>query len=434
MTSGEPAGLGGDAAPPVRHRPSVEVRGGVLSAFRHRNFALFWTGALLSNTGSWMQNLAVPFVVYELTGSAGWVLLAGFLQFLPVVFVGPIGGAIADRHPRRSVLLVTQSAQAIVAVALGAVWASGYGSLGTVIGLVMVGGVIGGLNIPSWQAFVSELVPREDLLNAVTLNSMQFNAARFLGPLAGGIVLGTVGVTAAFVLNAVSFLAVIGALGLVRLQPVPRVPRPPGSVGSEFVAALRETGRYPGILACFIAVVALGALGGPVSQQLVVFAREVFHVGDVAYGLLGAALGFGSILGAPIIGRAGSRVTRSRLLLVAMSVYGGSLIAFGLAPVYAVGFLALLAAGAGYLAIASTLNTTIQLQVEEAIRGRVLAIYIMFLTAALPVGSLLQGLAVAVAGPRLTVASAGAVFLAVTVWLSAGSGLLAHLDDSGPIT
>ncbi|MCX7619593.1 MAG: MFS transporter [Acidimicrobiales bacterium] len=405
---------------------------GVLSAFRHRNFALFWLGALLSNAGSWMQNLAVPFVVYQLTASAAWVLFAGFLQFLPVVFVGPLGGSIADRHPRRTVLLVTQLAQALVAATLAIVWASGRGSLPVVIGLVMMGGVIGGLNIPSWQAFVSELVPRDDLLNAVTLNSMQFNAARFLGPLAGGLVLGTIGVTAAFALNAVSFLAVISALLLIRANPAPRVQPAGRSLWADFVTAIRATRRYPGILACFVAVVALGGLGGPVSQQLVVFAREVFGVGDFAYGLLGAALGFGSILGAPIIGRAGGRIARSRLLFVAMVAYGGALVTFGAAPVYAVAFGALLVGGAGYLAIASTLNTTIQLQVEEAIRGRVLAIYIMFLTAALPLGLLLQGLAVSVIGPRATVVGAGLVFFAVTGWLKTGSGLMSHLDDDGP--
>jgi MFS family permease len=210
--------------------------------------------------------------------------------------------------------------------------------------------------------------------------------------------------------------------------------RPDGSsVWADFLTAIRATRRYPGILACFVAVVALGALGGPLSQQLVVFAREVFGVDDLAYGLLGAALGFGSILGAPIVGRAGGRVARSRLLLAAMVIYGSALVAFGAAPVYSIAIVALLVGGASYLAIASTLNTTIQYQVEEAIRGRVLAIYIMFLTAALPLGLLLQGVIVQVAGPRVTVVGAGLTFLAVTAWLSAGSGLAAHLDDDGPV-
>jgi predicted MFS family arabinose efflux permease len=404
-----------------------------LTAFRYRNFTLFWTGALLSNSGSWIQNITIPFVVFNLTGSAAWVGVAGFLQFLPVVLMGPLGGSIADRFHRRTVLLVTQAGQATVALALWLVWTAGVRNLVVIIGLVAVSGVIAGINIPSWQAFVSELVPRDVLLNAVTLNSTQFNAARAFGPAIGGLVLG-IGVSWAFLLNAVSFLAVIAALLAI---DVPRLDKRSGSDGAGVLRAFAGTFRYvrgfPGIIACFVIVAALGALGSPVFQLLVVFAEDVFEVGGVAYGLLGAALGVGSVVAAPLIAGPGSGLRRSLLATSGFVVYGLAIVGFGLAPVYIVGMVALVAAGGAYLAIASTLNTTIQLQVDETMRGKVIALYIMLLTSALPLGTLAQGVLVDVIGPRTTVAGAGALFLVVCLWLRLGTSLVGHMDDDGAV-
>ncbi|WP_208027345.1 MFS transporter [Rhabdothermincola sediminis] len=400
-----------------------------LAAFRYRNYTLFWVGALLSNSGSWIQNVTVPYVVFHLTGSAFWVGFAGFVQFLPVVVVGPIGGSIADRFHRRSVLLVTQSAQAAAAAVLAAVWAAGVRQVWVIVGLVALNGLIGGINIPSWQAFVSELVPREALLNAVTLNSTQFNAARAFGPALGGLVLGTAGPGWAFLANAASFLAVIGALLAIDV-PRPGRERVGGAgVRREFARTLRYVRGCPGILACLVIVSALGALGSPVFQLLVVFADDVFGVGGVAYGLLAASLGVGSVLAAPLVAGPGSGIARSVLVTAAVVVYGTAITAFALAPVYLLGLLALLVAGGGYLALASTLNTTIQVQVDEDMRGKVLALYIMLLTASLPVGALVQGSLAHLVGPRLTVAAAGIAFLLICGWLRAGTGWVARMDD-----
>jgi len=408
-----------------------------LVAFRHRNFRLFWIGALLSNSGTWMQAIAVPYVVFQITRSAGMVGLAAFLQMLPIVLFGPLGGYLADHFPRRNVLLVTQAASAVEAFVLWGVWRTGGDSLTALLVVVFVGGVITGLNIPSWQAFISELVPREVLLNAVTLNSTQFNAARALGPAFGGLVLGIWGASACFLINALSYVAVLVALSLIRL-PITRGRLAAGGgsrrrVMGDFVDAARATKAYPGIRACFYAVIALGALGGPLSSLLAVFADKVFAVDPGLYGLLGAALGAGSIIAAPFIAGPGSGMLRSRLLLVAMFGYGIALVAFAATSSYAFALVALMVSSAGYLGIASTLNTTIQLQVPEAIRGKVLALYVMLLTLAMPVGSLVQGATAEWFGAQLTVVVAGVAFLAVTVWLWRLSGLMPHLDDEGAL-
>jgi predicted MFS family arabinose efflux permease len=399
-------------------------------AFRYRNFRLFWIGALLSSTGTWVQWVTVPFVVFELTGSAAWVGFTGFVQFLPAVVVGPLAGSIADRFHRRTVLLVTQSLMAVNALVLWLIWTAGVRSVAAIVAVVAVGGVLGGLNIPSWQAFVSELVPREVLLNAVTLNSTQFNAARAFGPALGGVVLAAFGPGAAFLVNALSFVAVIVALLMIR---VPRLARSTDRRGvlAQFVEALGYVRGRHGIAACFFVVLALGALGGPLFQLLAVFAERVFEVGDVAYGLLGAALGIGAVLAAPLIAGPGSGLARSRLTIGSTVVYGGAIVAFALAPAYALAFAALVVCGGAYLAIASTLNTTIQLQVDEAMRGKVLAAYIMCLTLAMPIGVLVQGALAEAIGARATVAGAGTLFVAVTAYLALGTDYVAAMDGEG---
>lgn len=423
---------------PAGRVPAPAAKPGVrdaVVAFRYRNFALFWSGALLSSTGNWVQAITVPFVIYQLTESAAWLGFAAVMQFGPFVVTGPVGGALADRYDRRTILLITQSGQALAAFALWGAWSAGVRSPLAIMGIVCVNGLVAGLTIPAWQAFVSELVPREHLLNAVTLNSAQFNAARLFGPALGGLVLGAFGVGWAFLVNGVSFVAVIGALLLIT---VPRLAKPAPSERSGIIAGFFESMRYsarrPGIWVCMIVVFALGGLGSPMNQLFTVFADEVYGVGDVAYGFLGAAAGLGAVLGTPLIVGPGARLSRSRLTGIAMLVYGAAVVAFGLAPVYLLGVLALFVTGAGYLAIASTLNTTVQLQVDEAMRGKVLALYVMCLTFALPLGGLLQGLFAQVVGPQVAVVVFGAGFLAVWAWLRFGGGdhLLA-MDADPPI-
>lgn len=396
-------------------------------AFHHRNFALFWTGAVLSNTGSWVQNVTVPFVVFKLTGSAGWLGVAGFAQLFPAWLMGPAGGVVADRFPRRTVLLVTQTAMALLALLEAVVWAAGVRNAVVIVAIVAVSGVVAGLNIPSWQAFVSELVPREDLLNAVTLNSAQFNASRAFGPAIGGLVLATLGVTWAFLINAVSFIAVLVALALIRVPVIVARQSGPPRIFAEFANTVRYTRTKPGIVTCIIVVIALGLFGSPVFTLLVVFADDVYGVGRGLYGLLGAALGLGAIIGTPVVAGWGSGLLRSRLISGALVVYGAALMGFALSPSYWWGVAALLVAGAGYLAVASTLNTTLQLLVDEHMRGKVIALYLMGLTFTVPVGNLIQGWMTEAIGPRITVLIGGAAFLAVTAWL-AGARRLQLMD------
>ena len=395
-------------------KPGLREAGAALA---EPEFRRFWFGALVSNSGSWMQNVSVPFVLYQLTESAAWVGFASFAQFLPAVIFGPLGGSLADRFPRRTVLLVAQSAMAVVSIAMWALWASGAAEAWSITALVAVLGAVAGISIGSWQAFVSELVPRRLLLNAVTLNSAQFNGARAFGPALGGVVLATLGPSGAFALNALSYLAVLGALASIRSRPA--AIQDGAAERSSVLGETRETIAYirqvPGIAACVLVVAAVGFFGSPVFPLLVVFAKEVFEVSDSLYGVLGASLGIGGIVATPFIAGRGSGMRRSRLGSLGLGLYAVSLIAFALAPVFAVAVVALVAAGGAYLAVSSTLNTTIQVQVEERRRGKVLALYVMGLTSSYPLGSLVQGAVADRIGVRAVTACAG-VALGL-VWL-----------------
>jgi predicted MFS family arabinose efflux permease len=297
-----------------------------------------------------------------------------------------------------------------------------------IVALTALSGLIAGLYIGSWQAFVSELVPRDVLHNAVTLNSAQFSAARAFGPAVGGILLAWLGPSAAFFINALSFVAVIVALAAIRVDPVEETVTDRPHLLAELADTVRYVRRAPGITACMVVVLTLGFFGSPVFQFIVVFAEDVFEVGARAFGLLSASLGIGAILGTPFVAGRGARMPRHLLTGAAMVAYGSALLVFAFAPVYGVAVVGLLGAGAGYLAIASTLNTTIQLQVDERVRGKVLALYVMALTVSVPLGSLLQGWAAEAIGPRITVAVSGGAFLLVAFALRAKGSLL-HMDD-----
>lgn len=419
-----PLGVAAGAAPV----PDRGLRRAV-SAFRHRNFAVFWTGALLSNIGTWMQALTIPFVLYDLTGSASVVGIGGFLQFFPIVLMGPIAGSVADRFPRRQVLLLTQSAAAVGAAALWITWELGVRSPAAIIALVALNSVVVGVNIPSWQAFISELVPRAELLNAVTLNSAQFNASRAVGPAIGGLVLGAWGPGAAFLLNAVSFVAVIVALRLVRVPALERA-RPDRRVLGQFAEGLAAVRRDPAILVCIVLVVLVALLGMPVLQLMAVFAEDVFRISEGSYGVLAGMLGFGSVLATPLVAGWGSSIPRGRLVGAALVVYGGALAAFAQSPSYGVALVFAAVAGAGFLTIVSSLNTTVQLLVTETLRGRVTAIYVMSFTGAYPVGALVQGWLTDRWGAPATVTGAGLLIAATAVVLLCSGEILSRIDRS----
>lgn len=402
-----------------------------MKAFHYRDFRIFWIGALVSNTGTWVLNLTLPFVLFELTGSAVWVGAAVAAQFLPMFVFSPLGGSVADQYPRRSVLLALQTALGLGALLIWFAWISDVREPAVLLALVAIVGALNGVSMPSWQGFVHDLVPREALLSAVTLNSLQFNAARALGPAIGGVLLATLGPAWAFGANAASYLFIIVALLLVRAGRGLHIERSQFTFVQQIRSAVRYIGTQPGIVMALIIAFIVGFLGNPVFSFTVVFAGAVLDVGPIQLGIMNAALGIGAFAAAPLVG--GSKFA-PRLSLVAgvgLIVYGAMLVVFALAPNYPISVLALAVIGACFLSVVASINTSGQMIVADSVRGRVLALRMMVFTVAAPIGGLVQGWFADVIGPRPTVVAAGVLMITAAVLLRflRGSVRLTRLDD-----
>jgi MFS family permease len=385
----------------------------------------------VSNAGTWLQNITIPYVLFDLTDSEAWVGLATFCLAMPIMLLGPLGGALADRHERRRVLMLTQGSMAVVAFGLFWYWSSGGRSVLLLLAFTAASGVLNGLNIPSWQSFVPGLVPRHHLTSAVTLNSLQFNAARALGPAVGGVVLATLGPSWAFLLNAMSFAFVILALQVVRARyEGPRYTGPRIGVVRGFVEAIDYIKVHRAIGVAIVVAIAVGFFGNPLVQFTVVFAEDIFDRGELGVGLLSASLGAGAVLTAPIAGS--SRWRRSQLVQIALFTYGASVLCFALSPNIVLASIAVLCAGGSFLIAISVTNAAVQVIVSDRMRGRVMAARVMSFTAAYPIGSLLQGALAQVFGARWVVAAAGCCLLVVAMSMVPHPERLQLLDSTEP--
>lgn len=401
-----------------------------LEALRYRDFRLFWIGGFVSGVGRFFQFVAIPAVIWNLTGSPGWVGFGGFAQFISMALVAPVAGPLADHHSRRRMLLVTQSGQALMALGLAVAWWSGVREPAAYVAMSVLVGLSAGLNLPAWQAFVSELVPRPVLLNAVTLNSTQFNASRLIGPMLAGATLVAAGPGTAFLINSVSFLAVIAALVMIRT---------PGAIADDtdrihpardFAATLAYIRGQSGIATAVGAVMLIGMFGLSIQVLVIVFAEGVFGRDESGYGLMLTMIGAGAVAAAPFVTSLGGRFRRSRVQAFALLAYGLAVMALAAAPVFWMALVALAVMGASHLTSAAMLNTTIQLQVEEHRRAQVIAVYMMALLLANPVGQLVLSQLIELIGPRPTFGIAGATLVAATLVLRA-SGRLSRLDLEG---
>ena len=403
-----------------------------LRAFRHREFSLFWTGAVISNIGSWLSNLTVPFVIYQDTHSAFWVGLVSVFQFAPNILLGPWGGVLADRHDRRRVLLVTQTGLALAALLLWGAWVAGVRAPLVIMTMVGVAGMFQGVNLPSWQAFVNDLVPREDLTSAVALNSLQFNAARALGPAIAGILLALAGPGWALLLNAVSFGAVLLALLAMRNPGLSQRLVDPLPVRRQFVNALHYIRSQPGIQVSIASALLVGLLVNPIFQFTVVFSESVFKVGPVALGMLNAALGLGALLAVPLMSGWSHIISLPRLAKAGLFGQGLGLIAFAAAANPRWAAAALVLVGGAFLMTISAGNTAVHLIVANRMRGRVIAIRVMIYTGSFPIAGVVQGALADRFGPRATVAGAGAMLLVAASVFSAlrGRYSLSHMTDA----
>ena len=359
-------------------------------ALRHRNYRLFFWGQLVSLIGTWMQQTAMLWFVYQITNSKLLLGVVAAMGSAPMMLSSVWGGSLADRYPKRSILVVTQTAQMICAFLLAAgVWA-GFATPLFIIVIAALNGLAMGFDMPARQAFTVEMTSREDLLNAISLNSSIVNGARIVGPSVAGLLIGAFGVAMCFLLNGLTFIAVIAGLLMMRLPPFQR---PAHAVSARehawngIVYSIKHQ-RVRTILLLFLAV---GVFGWSYTVLMPAFARDVLNRGANGYGILMSASGTGAFIGALVVATYGHLFTPRRLALGGVWLFSGALLALSLSRNFYAALACLLVAGFGMLLFFSTSNTVLQTIVPDEMRGRVMGVWSLVFGAMIPLGSLEVG-------------------------------------------
>ncbi|MFJ8045127.1 MFS transporter [Kitasatospora sp. NPDC096147] len=386
--------------------------GGMFSSLRIRNYRYYFAGQVVSNTGTWMQRIAQDWLVLSLTGSPLAVGITTAMQFLPMLLLGLWGGVLADRLPKRRLLIATQGVMGLLAAGLAVLTVTGAATAGFVYVFALLLGLVTVVDNPTRQAFVSEMVPAKDLANAVSLNAANFQTARLVGPAVAGLLIAAVGSGWAFAVNALSFVAVIGGLLAMRaseLRPIEPRPREKGQLreGLRYVKERPEL-LWPMVLAGFI-----GTFGFNFPTLLAGFAHDTFHVGAGQYGLLNTAMAVGSLAGALIAARRGA--PRLRRLVGAALAFGALQVLAAFAPGYW-SFAALLTViGMFGLTFNTSVNSAVQLATDPALRGRVSGLLVLVMTGGTPLGAPVVGWVTAAYGPRVGLLACGLVSAAAAV-------------------
>ncbi|HEX9034840.1 MAG TPA: MFS transporter [Streptosporangiaceae bacterium] len=380
---------------------------------RVRNFRLFATGQVVSNSGTWMQRVAQDWLILDLThGSGAAVGIATGLQFLPLLLFSLWGGIIADRYPKRRVLIATQGAMGGLALILGLLTVTGTVRPWHIYLLAFALGLATVVDNPTRQSFAIEMVGRDDLQNAIALNSAVFNLARIAGPAVAGLVISLVGTSMAFFLNAASYVTVIISLHLMRvseLRPAERVARARGQL-REGLAYVRSR---PDLLLTMVLVFFIATFGLNFQVTTALMSRVVFHTGAGLFGLASAVFAFGALIGALAAAR---RVKTGMRLLVGTSLAFGLLeIATGFMPVYWSFLVLLVPTGMAVISFTTAANSSVQLSTPADMRGRVMGIYMLVLLGGAPLGAPLTGLVAEHFGTRTSMIAGGLISVAATV-------------------
>src|SRR5437870_2000286 len=359
-------------------------------ALRHRNYRLFFWGQLVSLIGTWMQQTAMSWYVYQITNSKLLLGAVAAVGSAPMMLFSIWGGSLADRYPKRSILITTQTAQMTCAflLAIGA-WA-GFATPSFIIAIAALNGVAMGFDMPARQAFTVEMTSREDLLNAISLNSSIVNGARVVGPSVAGLLIGAVGVATCFFLNGVTFVAVIAGLLMMRL-PRSRGPVYAVSAGEHAWNGIVYSMKHQRVRTILLLFLAVGVFGWSYAVLMPAFARDVLGRGANGYGMLMSASGTGAFIGALVVATYGHLFTPRRLALSGVWLFSIALFAFSLSRNFYLSLVFLLFAGFGMLLFFSTSNTVLQTIVPDEMRGRVMGVWSLVFGAMIPLGSLEAG-------------------------------------------
>lgn len=388
-----------------------------LSAFpalRHRNFRLLYGGLVVSLVGIWMQRVAQAWLVLELTDSAFWV---GFVQgvgSLPVLLFSLYAGAVADRLPKQKVIFVTQAGSMALALALAALVFAGMVELWHVVVIAAFLGTAAAFDIPARQSFIADLVGKEDLTNAIALNSSAFNASRVVGPAIGGVLTAAAGVGVCFLLNGLSYLAVLGALAAMRLPPFTATATSRGAWES-IVAGLRYVVGDVRIRTILANVAIVGVFGFPITVLLPVLARDVMGLGAEAYGWMMSSFGVGAVVGALGLAVFSRTVPKGRVLGPATAVFGALIALVAMSRSLVLSLVLLMLTGLTMVLTTALTNTLLQTLAPDELRGRVVSVYTFAFIGLTPLGALQAGTLAEAFGAPLALALGGTATLLIAL-------------------
>src|SRR5215472_10714808 len=376
-------------------------------ALRHRNYQLFFSGQLISLIGTWMDQIAESWLVYRLTGSALLLGPVAFASQIPVFLLAPIGGALADRYNRRKLLVGTQSSMMVLTFILAWLTLSHRVHIWHIITLAALTGVVNALDLPARQAFVVDMVAREDLVNAIALNSSMFNGARVVGPAAAGIVVAVIGEGWCFFANGLSFIAVIVGLLLMRIDR-PRLAIE-GSPLENIIEGFQFVSKSGPVRALMSLLGLVSFTAMPYAVLMPLFADQILHGGPKALGLLMGSSGVGALCGALTLATRKSVHGLGKWVAVSCAGFGIALLLFSFSRLLWLSALLLVPAGFAMMLQMSSSNTLIQSMVPDRLRGRVMSVYAMTFMGMAPLGALLAGSLAHKLGPTWTVAIGGGI-------------------------
>jgi len=397
----------------------------VFKAFHYRDFRLMWIGACASSIGTWMQIVAQGWLIYRLSHSSRLLALDQFLAGIPIFLFSIIGGVVADRIERRKILLVSQYIQMASAATLTALVAFGLSHVWPILCLSFVSGLAQAFGGPAYLSLIPTLVDREDMPNAIALNSIQFNLAVTIGPALAGITLARLGEKWCFGINAISFLAPIVTLSIISAQSVPDVSKE--SMFRSLVQGMKFIWQQGAMVALIVLAFAMTFLSMPMRTYIPVFVKDIFHRGPETYGTLLSLMGVGSICGSLAIAGVGNMSKKGRFALTMLMLMGAGIAGFSLSKFLPLSYAMLLVVGASMMAVFATVTSLVQLIVTNEMRGRVMSVYNFAFRGGMPMGNLVSGWLVPVYTAPVVLSVNGFLLVVVALYFLIGQRRVAAL-------
>ncbi len=385
------------------------------TALKHKNFRYYWIGMCVSLIGTWMQNIAQPWLAYTLTNSPFLLSLIGIAQFTPMLIFSLFAGVVIDKFPKKKILLFTQSASLVITLILAILVWTGKVQYWHILIMATALGIVNTVDMPSRQSVIIELVGKEDLMNAIALNSMVFNLARIVGPAIAGIVMGYAGIAICFFVNAISFCAVVISLLFIKLNSVVKKSKDNARVLEEIKDGLKYIYDKKILLYTTLILTIVGTFAPNFNVLVPVFAKEILNQNEAGFGILMSFMGFGSFLGAMFIATLSKSGPKKFIVYVVPLIVGAALIITGYSNVYLLTGIFLAVTGFFFIAFTSSANSTLQLNSSNEYRGRVMSVYTLVFSGSTPVGNLYAGLFAEHFSARVGFAACGGIIILLMI-------------------